>query len=367
MRNYSARAFAVVTLLGLCLSHSSIADQSPPSPLAMVDPELQVWLLPESPPAPKNNETTSERVALGKKLFFDARLSGDGAVSCSSCHDPAHGWSDGQPTAIGFGQKVLHRASPTIVNVGYNSVQMWDGRARTLEKQALGPMMAPEEMNSPMDGIVDWLADQPEYVAGFEAAYPDEGITLKTLAKALAAFERTIVSRESPFDQWVLGDTSALTAQQVRGFEIFRDSERGNCEVCHSAPNFTDNGFHNVGLASYDTANPDMGRFGQVPVNVLKGAFKTPTLRDIERTAPYFHDGSAATLEEVVEHYSRGGATDKDLSPNMKPLDLSAQEKADLVAFLRALTSPTTPGVISAPIRTQVPHQSTFDGASGAH
>ena len=279
---------------------------------------------------------------------------------------PAHGWSDGQPTAIGFGQKVLHRASPTVVNTAYNRIQMWDGRARTLEEQALGPMRAGDEMNSAMDDLVPWLSAQPEYVAGFSNAYPGEEISLDTLAKAIAAFERTIISRDSPFDRWIAGDAQAMSESQVRGFEIFRDPQRGNCAVCHSAPNFTDDGFHNLGLASYGEDDPDPGRFAHVPIRVLRGAFKTPTLREIERTAPYFHDGSAATLEDVIDHYERGGVVKTDLSPNMKPLSLSKQDKRDLVAFLKALTSPRTPGAESisastgttaARTRAQVNHE----------
>lgn len=366
MTLFSRRACAAASLIALCLTHGSMADEAVGSS-PTIDPALKVWLLPETPPSPGNNVTTPERAALGGALFFDARLSGDGKLSCASCHNPEFGWSDGQPTAVGFGQKVLHRASPTIVNVGYNSIHMWDGRARTLEKQALGPMMAAEEMNSPMEDIVGWISRQPEYISGFRAAYPNEGISLTTLAKALAAFQRTVVSRDSAFDRWIKGDASAMTAQQIRGFEIFRDPEGGNCEVCHSAPNFTDNGFHNVGLASYDREDPDMGRFAHVPIGVLKGAFKTPTLRDIERTAPYFHDGSAATLAEVIDHYARGGVTDTDLSPNMKPLTLSAQDKSDLVAFLKALSSPNTPGVGEAPITTEVPVPDMPGASSGAH
>ncbi|MFK7888092.1 MAG: cytochrome-c peroxidase [Gammaproteobacteria bacterium] len=303
-------------------------------------PALQKWLLPESPPAPKDNAVTAERVELGKMLFFDPRLSGDDTISCASCHNPNFGWSDAMPTGRGFNGQVLHRASPTVINTAYNAIQMWDGRARTLEQQATGPMLAASEMNMDLGDLVAWLKANPGYTKAFDAAYPGEAISVATLSKAIASFERTVISRDSPFDRWVSGDAAAITAQQIRGFNIFVDSEKGNCAVCHSAPNFTDDGFHNVGLASYLDENPDMGRFEHLPLGVMKGAFKTPTLRDITRTAPYFHDGSAATLADVVEHYARGGDIEEDLSPNMKPLNLSKHEKADLVAFLEALTSP---------------------------
>lgn len=303
-------------------------------------PEIQEWLLPDTPKSPKKNTPTTERVALGKMLFFDPRLSRDGSISCATCHNPVLGWADGLPTGVGFQGKVLGRASPTVINTAYNRIQMWDGRARTLEAQALGPILAAVEMNGDLNAIINWLKATPGYARAFDNAYPGEGITEKTLARAIASFERTVISNDSPFDRWVKGDASAMTRQQVRGFKVFLDPDKGNCAVCHQAPNFTDDGFHNLGLASYNADSPDMGRFAHVPIKVLKGAFKTPTLRDIALTAPYFHDGSANTLEEVVDHYVTGGVVTPDLSPNMKPLNLTEQEKADLVAYMQALTSP---------------------------
>lgn len=302
--------------------------------------DLQKWLLPDHPSAPKNNATTPERVELGKMLFFDPRLSRDGSISCATCHNPVLGWSDGLPTGVGFQGTVLGRASPTVINTAYNKIQMWDGRARTLEAQALGPIMASVEMNGDLPSIVQWLKNTPGYEKAFERAYPGEGISSGTIARAIAAFERTVTSNNSPFDRWVKGESDALSQQQIRGFKVFLDPDKGNCVVCHSAPNFTDDGFHNIGLKSYALENPDMGRFSHVPIKIVKGAFKTPTLRDIAQTAPYFHDGSANTLEEVIDHYVRGGDIAKDLSPNMKPLNLTAQEKEDMVSYLQALTSP---------------------------
>ena len=302
--------------------------------------EMQQWLLPASPPVPADNVMTDERVSLGKMLFFDTRLSGDGNISCASCHNPMFGWSDGLPTGRGFRGERLGRASPTIINTAFNDIQMWDGRAATLEDQAMGPMMAASEMNMDLDALFSWLNGNSGYREAFDRAYPGEPISADTISKALAAFERTIVSNDSPFDRWISGDADAMSAQQVRGLNIFLDDAKGNCAVCHSAPNFTDNGFHNVGLSSHGVDNPDMGRFEHVPVGILKGAFKTPTLRNITSTAPYFHDGSATTLMEVVEHYDRGGDVHENLSPNMKALNLSSQEKQDLVAFLRALAAP---------------------------
>ena len=304
-------------------------------------PSLQEWLLPETPPYPEGNAPNEARVALGKMLFFDNRLSGDGNMSCATCHNPMYGWSDNLPTAKGVKSMVLERATPTVINTGYNTIQMWDGRKATLEEQAMGPMEANAEMNMGIEALFTWLRDTPGYVAAFEKAYPGEGINADTLSRAIATFEREVVSDDSPFDRWVRGDGEAMTAQQVRGFRLFVEKDKGNCAVCHSAPNFTDNGFHNIGLASFGVENPDVGRYAQKPLGLMKGAFKTPTLRDITRTAPYFHDGSAATLREAVQHYVDGGVVKTNLSPNFKDgLALTDQEVDDILAFLQALASP---------------------------
>jgi len=302
------------------------------------DPSLQEWLLPEKMPHPKDNAPNEDRINLGKKLFFDPRLSGDGNMSCATCHNPTLGWSDGLPTAKGVKSKVLGRASPTIINTGYNFIQMWDGRKKSLEDQAMGPMEATVEMNMDTAKLFKWLNRNAGYIDLFSKAYPGKAIDADTVSKAIATYERTVVSNNSPFDHWVKGDAKAMTAEQVNGFKLFVG--KGKCEVCHSAPNFTDDGFHNLGLASWGVPEPDMGRYAQRPIGVLKGAFKTPTLRDITRTAPYFHDGSSSTLMEVVEHYNKGGLVKTNLSPNMEKLDLNKQEMSDIIAFMQALESP---------------------------
>ena len=216
---------------------------------------------------------------------------------------------------------------------------MWDGRKRSLEDQATGPMESDAEMHSDFDEVFTMLEGIPEYADAFAKAYPGEPIGRETLAKAIASFERTIVSNNSPFDRWIKGDASAMTDAQVRGMQAFFDPERGNCESCHSGANFTDNGFHNLGLPSAKAADADPGRYRIKPIGVLKGAFKTPTLRDVALTAPYFHDGSAATLEEVVAHYANGPADGVKASPGFGPARLSEQEQRDIVEFMRALTS----------------------------
>jgi len=269
-------------------------------------------------------------------LFFDPRLSGSQWISCASCHNPALGWSDGLPTAIGVGMKKLPRRTPTILNVAYNTVFMWDGRAASLEDQAVGPIKNKDEMDQDMEILVERLVVIPGYAAAFERAYPGEGITEKTIAKALASFERTVVSAESPFDRWRAGNEKAVEESAKRGFKLF--TGKAKCDVCHEGANFTDNGFHNIGLKTPKGMSEDVGRYAQRKVKINKGAFKTSTLRDVELTAPYMHNGIYQTLEEVVDHYDRGGDVKDNLDPNMEPLNLTSQEKQDLLAFLRSLT-----------------------------
>jgi cytochrome c peroxidase len=297
------------------------------------DEDTQKYLRPMTVPQPANNMMTPERIKLGKFLFFDPRLSGSNFISCATCHNPALGWSDAQPTAVGHGMDILGRSSPTILNTAYQRFQLWDGRAKTLEEQALGPIVAGGEMAQDMGSLIEELSAIPGYIKLFEAAYPGEGIQGVTIAKALAAFERTIVSTDAPFDRWLKGVDGAMSKSAIRGFGLFKG--KANCTACHDGFNFTDDGFHNVGLNDMK----DMGRYKIKPINILKGAFKTPTLRDIDLTAPYMHNGAYKTLKEVVEHYNGGGFENAGtLSPNMKPLKLSKKEKKDLVAFLKSLT-----------------------------
>lgn len=286
---------------------------------------------------PADNRLTAERVTLGKALFFDPRLSGSKWISCASCHNPALGWSDGLPTAIGNGMNKLKRATPTIVNVAFAQILMWDGREGTLESQALGPMKNKDEMGLDPKAAAQRLAAIQGYRRMFARAYPGEGITPETIGKAIASFERTVVSTDTPFDRWQAGDNDAVSAAAKRGFEIFRG--KGKCDVCHEGYNFTDDGFHNIGVKTPAGLPQDVGRFAQRKIKSMKGAFKTPTLRDIALTAPYMHNGIYQTLEQVIEHYDRGGDVTDNLDPNMSgPLHLTDREKADLVAFMQSLT-----------------------------
>lgn len=310
---------------------------------AAADLARDPYLRPVIVPAPDDNKITPERVELGKALFFDPRLSGSNWISCATCHNPALGWSDGLATGYGHGMNRLGRATPTILNTAFNPIQMWDGRKRTLEDQALGPIGADVEMNQPLPDLIQKLSKIAGYQAMFRKAYPGEQISESTLAKAIASFERTVVSTEAPFDRWRMGDQGAVTEAVKRGFATF--TGKANCVACHSGFNFTDNGFHNVGVKN--AGAEDVGRYAQRRLAALKGAFKTPTLRDIALTAPYMRNGSYRTLEEVVEHYDRGGDVKDNLSPEIKPLNLSRQEKADLVEFMKSLTG--SPMQVSLP------------------
>ena len=303
--------------------------------------DIQAYLRPETVPAPADNPVTPERIKLGKALFFDPRLSASNKLSCTSCHHPSRAWSGGVIKEISITQKLSPRAIPSLINVAYQRRFMWDGRIRSLEDQVLDPLTSPTEMNRDPDTLVSDLANIPGYHAMFEKAYPDEGIGINTITKAIASFERTIVSTESPFDRWARGDESAISAAAKRGFTLFEG--KANCIACHHGFNFTDNGFHNIGLK----VGSDQGRFAVVPVKILKGAFKTPTLRNVTLTAPYMHNGEYKTLAEVIEHYNRGGDNKTGIDPTIRPLYLSAQEKDDLLAFLKTLTS--TPVQIAEP------------------
>lgn len=316
-------------LFGVALGMTGVAAQAAAGPS---EDDVKTFLRPMEVPQPLDNLSTPERVELGKALFFDPRLSGSGWISCATCHNPVLGWSDGLPTAIGHGMKVLGRSTPTILNGAYQKFQFWDGRAATLEQQALGPIEAEPEMAGNMGNVVKDLSDIPGYRKMFEAAYPGKGINNDTVAKAIAAFERSVVSTDSPFDLWLKGQNT-MSEAALRGFELYKG--KANCAACHSGYNFSDNGFHNIGLPD----NTDEGRFKVKAIKVMKGAFKTPTLRDVALTAPYMHNGQYKSLEEVVDHYNGGGTpTFDNLDPNMKKLGLSKSEKKDLIEFMKSLT-----------------------------
>jgi cytochrome c peroxidase len=337
---------AAGAILAMAATHGDTASvgksvAAAPKGLAGSIEELKAqYRRPESIPFPKDNPYTVEKAALGKKLFFDTRLSAANLLSCASCHSPAYGWGDGQPKGVGHNMKQLGRRSPTIVNAAFGEIFMWDGRAASLEEQALGPIRADVEMNLPVEQLMAKLKAIPEYPPLFQAAFPKEGMKPETIAKAIATYERTVVSGRAPFDRWIEGDTKAISEEAKRGFVLF--NTKGACVNCHSGWNFTDDSFHDIGLAS-----ADIGR-GKILPAILKmqQAFKTPGLREITRRGPYMHDGSMATLEAVMDHYDDGGINRPSRSELMKPLGLSNQEKADLVAFMKTLTSDMDPTTV---------------------
>jgi len=288
---------------------------------------------------PPNNPQTSAKIQLGKILYFDTRLSKDNTISCATCHDPARGWSDAGPTSRGINNQLGGRRSPPVCNSAYNALQFWDGRAPSLEEQAKGPVENPVEMGNTHDEMIRTVSGISGYVAEFEKAFGSPEITVDRVAQAIAAFERTVVTTDSPFDRFVRGDLGALTPEEKKGLEVFNG--KGHCTACHWGGNFSDGRFHNLGVEPIDPAQTDEGRFKITQDPKDLAAFKTPTVRDAAARAPYMHTGREQTLEDVVRLYNRGGGTaDGNLDPLMVPLGLSEQEVRALVAFMsRAMTS----------------------------
>ncbi len=286
---------------------------------------------------PENNPMSESKIDLGRKLYFDPRLSKDGTVSCATCHDPDKGFSDARATSMGIGRQTGSRNAPTVMNRLFSQEQFWDGRAADLEAQALGPIQNPIEMGHTLQDMVSNLKSLSGYAPAFQAAFGSPDITPDRVAQAIATYERTVLAGSSPFDRYQAGEKTALGESAVRGMALFNDARRANCVTCHAGFNFTDESYHNLGVGM-DKANPDWGRFGVSKNEFDKGAFKTPTLRNVTQSGPYMHDGSEATLLNVVDFYDRGGLQNQWLSKEIKPLRLTAQEKADLVAFLEALT-----------------------------
>jgi len=316
-------------------------------------------------PASQDNPPTAETVALGRRLYYDTRLSSDNSVSCSTCHDPRTGFSDPKPVSEGVQKRRGTRNSPTVLNSVYYSSQFWDGRADSLEQQAEGPMQNPVEMAHTLRGVENKLAADPTYAAAFQEAFGPGGVTIKRAVNAISAFERTLVSGNSPFDRWYYGhDEKAVSDSAKRGFEVFRDPKKGNCESCHTVNQhyalFTDNKFHNIGIGATEDKITDRGRFDVTHADSDTAAFKTPTLRNIAITGPYFHDGSRRTLKEVMDFYIGGGNSNPHLDKEVHALDfLSAQERADLLAFMESLTGdvprdsgPPSPSVALQPAST---------------
>lgn len=320
------------------------------------------------PIIPEDNPLSVEKVALGKTLYFDKRLSVDNTISCAACHDPRLGFADGKKVAEGIQQKKGARNSPTTLNTAFLDAQFWDGRASSLEEQAKGPLVNPVEMGMPShEALVTKLRKIPEYRRGFQEVFGTEDFTIDHVAKAIASFERTLNTFNSPFDRFIGGDKGAISPSAQRGWELFQGKAR--CITCHefntAYPFFTDNKFHNIGVATKAVNFEALARRAAVETDVARlasepgaaelgrylvtkqpkdiGAFKTPGLREIAHIAPYMHDGSEPTLETMIDFYDKGGVPNPNLDGGMRPLGLTVEEKKDLVEFLKALTSDDLP------------------------
>lgn len=357
MAGRAARSIGVVVLGVIALGAAETVEV--PLPAAVFPPEV-----------PADNPLTAAKVELGRKLYFDTRLSTDGTVACATCHDPAHAFADPRgKTSAGVGGALGTKNAPTALNAAFLASQFWDGRAKTLEEQAVLPLINPVEHGfADHAAVVAHLERLGDYGAEFAAAFGSAGITIERVGQAIASFERTLLSVEAPIDRFLRGDPSAISAEARRGWELFNGKAR--CNTCHgwveAFPLFTDDDFHNLGvgapgtdfaaaartaaaaaaagkslddLSLSDAAVSELGRFLVTKEERHLGAFKTPQLRNVALTAPFMHDGSEPTLASVIELYDRGGNPNPYLDGGMRPLGLTAQEKADLVALLETFTS----------------------------
>lgn len=323
-------SLTLVSLVGLqSLNTSDLQDLPPPVPLGL-----------QPVPWPKENPYSKKKAELGHLLYFDKRLSGDGTVSCATCHKRECGFGDCREIAVGIGGHLGTRHSPSIINAAYYRHYFWDGRAASLEEQCKGPIANTKEMAKLKDAheahreCVEKVKSIAGYRPIFKKVYGSEEPSMNQIADAIATFERTILSGNSPYDRYKAGDKAAMTEEEIRGMALFKKT---GCANCHGGFNFSDDRFHNIGIGM-DRADPDPGRSAISGNPKDFGAFKTPTLRDSANAAPYMHDGSLKTLEQVVDYYDKGGNPNKNLHPLIKPLHLSPEEKADLVSFLKALS-----------------------------
>jgi len=320
------------------------------------------------PTIPDQNPLTADKVTLGRQLYFDKRLSADGTVSCATCHDPLKGFSDAHPVAVGIKNQTGARNSPTVLYSGFNEVQFWDGRAPTLEEQAKGPLVNPVEMGQVShEAVVKAVTAIPEYGNAFKAAFGSPAVTVDRIVQAIASFERTVAPFTSPFDRFLAGQKDAISDSAKRGFVLFQGKAR--CVTCHefnnSFPYFTDNKFHNIGVAMKGNFEQLARQAQSVPAKGAEtqqaalahkpgfealgrwivtrqpkdiGAFKTPTLRNVTLTAPYMHDGSQATLEVVMDFYNKGGEPNPNLDGGIRPLNLTKEEISDVIEWMKSLT-----------------------------
>jgi len=331
----------VVALVALVFV-ASACSPAEPTPFVPEIPELPTF--PEELDidlfwVPEDNPITAEKVALGWQLFYDPRLSSDDTISCASCHLPDAGFADPRPGSVGVGGAVGGRNAPTVINAMFSEALFWDGRAGSLEEQAVGPIMNSIEMANTLDAMEARLAEIPGYRQQFQEVFGAEQITADLVGKAIATFERMVVSANSPWDRSLAtGDESLVSDAARRGNVLFND--KAGCAQCHVVTNVdsvaTDL-YQNTGVGM-NKEDPDLGRYAHSGAEEDRGAFKVPALRNVTETAPYMHDGSLATLEDVMVYYEKGGEPNEWLDEKMKPLELTDQERQDLLAFLEALT-----------------------------
>jgi len=352
MNSYT-RFFWLLLLLSLAcglLLHGQEKAAAPVLPIGKpVEIKAPLGLPPV--PIPADNPPTAETLALGRRLYYDPILSLDKTVSCATCHDPRYGFADPKPVSEGVGKKTGTRNSPTVINSAYFEVQFWDGRAPSLEKQAEGPVANPVEMANTLAEVETRLNADPSYRKQFAEAWGPKAITYEMVEKSIAAFERTVISGNSPFDRWKYGhDEKAVNDSVKRGFAVFNSAKKGNCAVCHTVGDkyalFTDNKFHNIGIGVDMGRFVDVGQYAATHNEADKGKFKTPSLRNITQTAPYMSEGSLKDLKQVIDYYIGAGNSNPNLDKEIHVLDfLSGQERADLEAFLNALTGEMPPNL----------------------
>jgi len=354
----SARSICVVAVSAVPFSSCSSAPEQaketkPAAPARPIGQPIEIEAPLGLPPVPipADNPPTAETVALGRRLYYDPQLSVDGTIACASCHNPDAGFSDGKPFSDGVRGQKGGRNAPSVWNAAYNTLQFWDGRAPSLEKQAEGAMQNPVEMAHTPQGVEKKVSADASYRAEFEKAYGPGPVTFEKAAKAIVSFERTVISGNSPFDRYLYGgEKKAMSAAAIRGLALFRDPRKGNCAVCHTIEEehalFTDNQCHNLGVGAEGNRLKDLGRCEVTKNEAERGAFKTPSLRNVAQTAPYMHDGSLKTLKDVIDFYVGGGNSNPWRDKEIKALEhLTRRERDDLVAFLEALTGETPPNV----------------------
>ncbi len=342
---------------GFCLAVAGLiaVDARRPESLPPID-WTREFQRPTGIPAPAENPHSEHKIELGARLFRDVRLSRDAIISCATCHDPKLGFADGvRKSTAGASRRELKRHTPGLWNLAWAPALFWDGRSGSLEEQVWGPITHPDEMASTPEDVERALGSDSDYVRLLGLAFPGETqLTGTLIAKALAAFERTLVSPPTLFDAWIAGNPTALDGEQQQGFALFIG--KAGCVTCHSGFAFTDHGFHDIGLPG-----DDPGRSAIAGIDRVRNAFKTPTLRELSWTAPYMHDGSMDTLEEVIRHYESGGIARDSRSPDMpRALRLSDAERSALIAFLESLSSdrpptPSTEAWIGRPLRHVAP------------